>query len=262
MAEDTILSRLPVKGATKTSAGVADAGKVPMLGATGTLDPSVIPPSGVFSVFTVADEAARVALVAEVGDIAKQADNQRSYVLQTLPASVEGNWIQLTPELINPPYSYIADNDLLVSGGSYLADTTAGAISCTLPATPLIGDCIQIIDPSTSWGTNSLTVERSGNLISELDEDLVADVSAYITLVFVGGLVGWRLLPNATFENFILPQDINLKLASAPAHNNSALSVPYEAGTQYLAFSTPYMYFYTGDGSTHSWLKFLGSNSF
>lgn len=262
MAEYDILSRLPVKGATEISEGALDSGKVPILDNSGKLHASVIPASGVFSVFNPADQAARLALTAEVGDIAKQEDTQRSYVLQQLPASVDGHWLSITPELVSLPYAYATNNTLLKAGGSYIADTTGGVMQLTLPDSPIAGDVIKIIDPSTSWGVNNLTLLRNGKKINSASENLVADVSAYITLIFLDEVIGWRVLPNATFETFNLPRSSQLVQTDVPTNPTTSLAVPYTAGTQYYALGPAAIYFYTGNGVSHSWLKIIGATSF
>lgn len=76
-----------------------------------------------------------------------------------------------------------------------LGDTSGAAFTITLPASPTVGNFVVIADAKGTWATNNLTVGRNGQLIESTAANLVADVNGVqITLVFVGGGVGWRVL--------------------------------------------------------------------
>jgi hypothetical protein len=65
---------------------------VATLDSSGLLNVSQLPPLSKVTVASAANQAARLALTAQVGDIAIQTDNGQSYVLATSPATVNGNW--------------------------------------------------------------------------------------------------------------------------------------------------------------------------
>ena len=68
-----------------------------------------------------------------------------------------------------------------------LADTSGGAFTVTLPATPDAGDQVVIADSGNSWGTNNLTVGRNGSTIGGLAENLVCDITgASVQFVYDG----------------------------------------------------------------------------
>jgi len=50
-----------------------------------------------------------------------------------------------------------------VAGDRLLADTSAGAFTITLPATPAIGDEVWFADSGANWATSNLTVSGNGN---------------------------------------------------------------------------------------------------
>ena len=71
---------------------LAVANGVATLDASGTVPTAQLPALAKITVQSAANQTARLALTAQVGDIAIQADNGQSYVLATSPATVNGNW--------------------------------------------------------------------------------------------------------------------------------------------------------------------------
>jgi hypothetical protein len=65
---------------------------VATLDSSGILNVSQLPALAKVTVASAANQAARLALTAEPGDIAIQTDNGQSYVLTATPASTNGNW--------------------------------------------------------------------------------------------------------------------------------------------------------------------------
>jgi hypothetical protein len=66
-------------------------------------------------------------------------------------------------------------------------DTSGGAFTVTLPATPAVGDQVFVIDTSSSWATTNLTVGRNGSTIEGLAEDLICNISSVsVQLVYSG----------------------------------------------------------------------------
>ena len=70
----------------------AVAGGIASLDSSGFVPVSQLPPLAKVTVNAVANQTARLALTAEAGDIAIQADNGQSYVLSASPASTDANW--------------------------------------------------------------------------------------------------------------------------------------------------------------------------
>jgi hypothetical protein len=66
-------------------------------------------------------------------------------------------------------------------------DTSGGAFTVTLPATPAVGDQVFVIDTSSSWATTNLTVGRNGSTIEGSASDLICDISnVSVQLVYSG----------------------------------------------------------------------------
>jgi hypothetical protein len=65
--------------------------------------------------------------------------------------------------------------------------TSGGAFTVTLPATPAVGAQVFVIDTSSSWATNNLTVGRNGSTIEGSASDLICDISnVSVQLVYSG----------------------------------------------------------------------------
>ena len=72
------------------------------------------------------------------------------------------------------------------------ADTSGSAWTLTLPAAPVIGDIVKVIDVAGNWGTHNLTINRNGHDINNLAENLVCDVdNCSVTLEYSNATYGW-----------------------------------------------------------------------
>jgi hypothetical protein len=84
-----------------------------------------------------------------------------------------------------------------VAGEGVFADTTSGAWTLTLPATPTIGDEVSVVDYAGTFDTYNLTVGRNSENIQGSAADLtVATERAGFTLVYTDGTQGWLLKNN------------------------------------------------------------------
>jgi hypothetical protein len=81
-----------------------------------------------------------------------------------------------------------------VAGEGYFVNTTSGAITVTLPASPTLGDEVSIIDASGTADTNNITVGRNSENIQGSAADLtISTERAGLTLVYFNATQGWLL---------------------------------------------------------------------
>ena len=86
----------------------------------------------------------------------------------------------------------ISVNTTLVAGRRYFVDSTA-ARTLTLPASPAVGNEIQIFDASGLAGTNNITVSSNGGKINGVVQDLILDANGAVAiLTYTGSTYGWR----------------------------------------------------------------------
>ena len=86
----------------------------------------------------------------------------------------------------------ITTNTTLVSGNGYFVNTTSGAITVTLPASPSVGDYLQIKDYAGTFGTNNLTIARNGsNIQGDANDSLITTNRAALKLVYADATKGW-----------------------------------------------------------------------
>jgi hypothetical protein len=80
-----------------------------------------------------------------------------------------------------------------VSGEGYFVNTTSGAVTMTLPASPSVGDIVSVKDYAQTFDTNNLTVGRNSEPIEgqTFDLDLTTEGAA-ITLIYGDATKGWQ----------------------------------------------------------------------
>lgn len=81
-----------------------------------------------------------------------------------------------------------------VAGDAIMANTTGGAFTITLPATPAANDIVRISDYAGTFGTNNLTIGRNSSKIKSLTEDMTVSVSnVSFSLTYIDSTIGWTL---------------------------------------------------------------------
>ena len=88
-----------------------------------------------------------------------------------------------------------------VSGNGYFVNTTSGAITMNLPATPSAGDIVSIKDYAYTFGTNNFTVDGNGSPIGGTAGVVPVTYSTNgtsKTFVYVDGTKGWLVTNEST----------------------------------------------------------------
>ena len=86
-----------------------------------------------------------------------------------------------------------------VSGNGYFVNTTSGAITVTMPASPSAGDIVSIADYTNTFQTNSVTVARNGSPIGGISENATLSTQGQsVTFVYVDATEGWKNVQDST----------------------------------------------------------------
>lgn len=83
-------------------------------------------------------------------------------------------------------------NASIVSGQQIFADTTTGPFTLFLPTSPSVNSSVMIADKGGTWSTNNLTINRNGQTIEGLSEDLICNVSNKMFTLIYNGLT-WKI---------------------------------------------------------------------
>jgi len=79
------------------------------------------------------------------------------------------------------------------NGEGYFVNTTSGAITVTLPASPSAGNIVSISDYAKTSANNNITIARNGSPIDGGTDNLIlATTGIAVTLVYVDAVKGWK----------------------------------------------------------------------
>ena len=89
----------------------------------------------------------------------------------------------------------ITASETIQAGAKLFVDTTGGAVTATLPASPAVGDEVHFIDSRFNFDSNALTGGRNSSKIANASSDLVVNTEgAGFGLVYSGSNVGWTYM--------------------------------------------------------------------
>jgi len=100
---------------------------------------------------------------------------------------------------VNYQTSIKTTNFTAVSGEGYFVDTSSGAITVTLPASPSAGSIVAVVDYAGTAGTNKITLGRNGSNLegSAANGEISANREAK-TLVYADATQGWVAVSDNT----------------------------------------------------------------
>ena len=82
-----------------------------------------------------------------------------------------------------------------VAGQGVFVNSTSGAKSVTLPASPSLGDEVRIIDAYGTAATNNITIQRNSSKIMGSDSNFVIDINrSALGFVYVDANQGWVMI--------------------------------------------------------------------
>lgn len=94
--------------------------------------------------------------------------------------------------LLNAPK--IPANNSTLSVGRYFVPSSIDPFTLTLPASPELGDEIQIFDSGNYAGTQNITINRNGKNINGVADNALLDVNGVAAVfVYTGSTYGWRM---------------------------------------------------------------------
>ena len=97
----------------------------------------------------------------------------------------------------NTTWTEVVSPVTVIGGSRNIVDTSAGAITLTLPAVAGIGTEVRVIDGTGNASTNNITIARNGHKIQGGTSNLVIDIDrAGIGLVYYNTAQGWILIEN------------------------------------------------------------------
>lgn len=96
-----------------------------------------------------------------------------------------------------------SSNFAAVAGSSYQINTTSGAVTVTLPASPTAGQVVQITDYAGTFATNNCTIDPNGGKIRSSTSNFPLSIPREsVTLIYVDSTQGWA------FTSGIIPASV------------------------------------------------------
>lgn len=98
-------------------------------------------------------------------------------------------------DLLTQRWETITVDQSIAEGEALIVDTTLAVVTVTLPVTPEQYDVVYIADYAGTFGTNNCVVDRNGENIMGLAENLNIDSSnVSLALQYIDATVGWRIV--------------------------------------------------------------------
>lgn len=134
----------------------------------------------------------------------------------------DGAWQKLGNEVDATNQWVIHDANYTASDGDrILADTSSGAITITMPASPLAGDVVVIAPLRPTYSTNNLTIAGNGENISGSGSDvIISEDNLSVEVEYVDASEGWVIIERGDV-GLILTTDSTGQLVAVLNNSNT-----------------------------------------
>lgn len=96
-----------------------------------------------------------------------------------------------------------------VNGKGYFVNTTSGAVTVTLPATPTTGDIISVADVNGTFSTNNLTLCRNGSKFNgKCSNGILSTSRQSDTIIYSGASQGWITISDTLATSIGQPYNV------------------------------------------------------
>tara|TARA_R100001086_G_scaffold225959_1_gene144457 strand:+ start:239 stop:1564 length:1326 start_codon:yes stop_codon:yes gene_type:complete len=122
----------------------------------------------------------------------------------------------------------------------YFVDTSSGAVTVTLPASPTAGDIVAIADLKGTSGTNNITLGRNSSKIKGVCSDgRIQTNRESVSIIYSGSDQGWININDANVTSFGIAQSYNVEyLVVAGGGSGGASDIGGGGGAGGLRFCT------------------------
>ena len=117
-------------------------------------------------------------------------------VTGTAPITVTGTDVKnvsINSSYLTNPWLYKNSAYTAVNNDRIAANTSGGAFTITLPASPAYGTNVTFIDEGKTWDTNNLTIARNGSTIEGLAENFIVNATGDMVMTMFYNGSTWRV---------------------------------------------------------------------
>lgn len=119
-----------------------------------------------------------------------------SDVTGTSPIIVTGTDVKnvsISTSYLNSPWLTKTSAYTAIDGDRIAANTSGGAFTITLPASPTTGTNVTFMDSGKMWDTNNLTIARNGSTIEGLAENFIVNATGDMVMTMFYNGSTWRV---------------------------------------------------------------------
>ena len=116
-----------------------------------------------------------------------------------------------------------------LAGSAYPVNTTSGAITVTLPASPTAGQILQVVDYAGTFSANNCTINRNGNKINGQTSNVILSTDREsVAIVYIDATQGW--IAYSGFEQSPIARYANYLVVAGGGGGGSAVSQTNNGG--------------------------------